>query len=205
MSQNKLKSNSGEHRLSFTELCKLHLRKNRLFCTVIQPPWCIVNASTPEASSKWLPVSGLIGIIKIIAQVVLWQQLFAYFWICMVVCSDPLKYMLNILTADCWRHSVQMLGLETELHTLTIMNFCMCCTVSIQELDLINPFKPYSALSIVSYCILCRKDSLCALTHRFCVSRKLMVWWGGGWGHPQGAVHIAATRLGCKRTMVGNG
>ena len=26
---------------------------------------------------------------------------------------------------------------------------------------------------------------------------------GGGWGHPQGAVHMAAVRLGCKRNMVG--
>ena len=28
---------------------------------------------------------------------------------------------------------------------------------------------------------------------------------GGGWGHPQGAVHMAAARLGCKRIMVGTG
>ena len=28
---------------------------------------------------------------------------------------------------------------------------------------------------------------------------------GGGWGHPQGAVHMAAARLGCKRTVVGTG
>ena len=28
---------------------------------------------------------------------------------------------------------------------------------------------------------------------------------GGGWGHPQGAVHMAAARLGCKRTVVGQG
>ena len=28
---------------------------------------------------------------------------------------------------------------------------------------------------------------------------------GAGWGHPQGAVHMAAARLGCKRTMVGTG
>ena len=29
-------------------------------------------------------------------------------------------------------------------------------------------------------------------------------WWdrGGGWGHPQNAVHMAAARLGCKRIMV---
>ena len=28
---------------------------------------------------------------------------------------------------------------------------------------------------------------------------------GGGWGHPQGAVHMAAARFGCKRTVVGTG
>ena len=28
---------------------------------------------------------------------------------------------------------------------------------------------------------------------------------GGGWDHLQGAVHMAAARIGCKRTMVGTG
>ena len=27
----------------------------------------------------------------------------------------------------------------------------------------------------------------------------------GGWGHQQGAVHMVAARLGCKRTIVGAG
>ena len=27
----------------------------------------------------------------------------------------------------------------------------------------------------------------------------------GGWGHPQGAVYMAAVRLGCKSNMVGTG
>ena len=39
---------------------------------------------------------------------------------------------------------------------------------------------------------------------RFCVSRKGRTV-GGGWGHPQGAMHMAAVCLGCKRTMVGTG
>ena len=26
---------------------------------------------------------------------------------------------------------------------------------------------------------------------------------GGGWGHPQGDMHMVAARLGCKSTMVG--
>ena len=42
------------------------------------------------------------------------------------------------------------------------------------------------------------------LEHRFCVSRKGETG-GGEWDHPQGAMHMAAARLGCKRTMVGTG
>ena len=37
---------------------------------------------------------------------------------------------------------------------------------------------------------LCRKDSLCTLACRFCVSRS-------GGGHSQGAVHMVTARLGC--------
>ena len=39
------------------------------------------------------------------------------------------------------------------------------------------------------------------LAHKFCVSRKGGTG-GGGWCHPQGAVHMAVAMLGCKRTMV---
>ena len=56
----------------------------------------------------------------------------------------------------------------------------------------------------MSYCAVRRKDSLCVLVHRFCVSRKGGTG-GGRWGHLQGAVHMAAVRLGCKRTMVNTG
>ena len=45
------------------------------------------------------------------------------------------------------------------------------------------------------------RTSLWALVRRFCGCRKGGTG-GGGWGHPQGAVHMAATRLGCKRAMV---
>ena len=52
-------------------------------------------------------------------------------------------------------------------------------------------------LSIMSYCAVCRNDSLC-------ISKK-----GGtgvdGWGHPQGVVHMAAARLGCEEALVGSG
>ena len=60
-----------------------------------------------------------------------------------------------------------------------------------------NPL-PYNALLITSYCALRRKDSLCALAHRCCISRKGGTG-GGGWGHPQGAVHMADDRLGLKK------
>ena len=46
-----------------------------------------------------------------------------------------------------------------------------------------------------------KKDSLCTLTHEFCISRKGGRV-GGGWGHPQGAVHMVATRLDCERAIV---
>ena len=43
--KNQLKSDSGEHRQSYVNC-------NHLLCTVIQPPWCNVNAGAPKASSK---------------------------------------------------------------------------------------------------------------------------------------------------------
>ena len=46
--------------------------------------------------------------------------------------------------------------------------------------------------------------SACMLVRRFCVSRKGGTG-GGGWGHPHGAVHMAAARLGFQRTIVGTG
>ena len=57
---------------------------------------------------------------------------------------------------------------------------------------------------ITSYCTLHKKDSFCVLAHRLCVSRKGGTG-GGGWDHPEGAVHMAAARLGCKSNMVGTG
>ena len=43
--------------------------------------------------------------------------------------------------------------------------------------------------------------SLCMLAGRFCVSRKGGTE-GGGWGQPQGAVHMVAARLHCEKAMV---
>ena len=68
-------------------------------------------------------------------------------------------------------------------------------------------FNPVQLNPIVyfwlSYCTLCnRKDSICALAHEFCISRKGGAG-GGGWDQLQGAVHKAAARLGCKGAMVG--
>ena len=47
-----------------------------------------------------------------------------------------------------------------------------------------------------------QKDSLCALARRFCINRKGGTG-GGGWGYPQGAMHMVAVRLGCESSMVG--
>ena len=38
----------------------------------------------------------------------------------------------------------------------------------------------------------------------FCVNRKGGTG-GGGWGHPQGDMHMVAARLGCQSAMVGTG
>ena len=62
---------------------------------------------------------------------------------------------------------------------------------------LINPFKPYSALLVTSYFALCRKDSLCVVHVRFCMSRKGGTG-GVGWGHLKGDIHMVAARLGCQ-------
>ena len=65
-----------------------------------------------------------------------------------------------------------------------------------------KPIKPYSAPLVTSHCALCRKYSLCTPVRRLWVSRKGGTG-GDGWDHMQGAVHMAAAWLGCKRTMVG--
>ena len=48
------------------------LRKNRL--VLCKLPWCNINTGAAVASSKWR------GLIKVVAQAVLGQKLFAYFW-----------------------------------------------------------------------------------------------------------------------------
>ena len=58
------------------------------------------------------------------------------------------------------------------------------------------------ALVVTSHCALRRKDSLCALVCWFCVSRKGGIG-GGWWGHPQGAMHMVAARLGFEKAVVG--
>ena len=59
-------------------------------------------------------------------------------------------------------------------------------------------------LNPISYITLHRKDSLWALAHWFCISRKGGTGGGSG-GHPQGAVHMVAARLGFEKAMVGTG
>ena len=50
----------------------------------------------------------------------------------------------------------------------------------------------------------CAEKIVCALAHWFCVTRKGGTG-GGAWGHPQGAVHMVAARLGFEKAMVGTG
>ena len=59
-------------------------------------------------------------------------------------------------------------------------------------------------LNPIGYITLRRKDSLCVPAHWFCVSRKGGTGGGGG-GHPQGAMHMVAARLGFEKAMVGTG
>ena len=82
--------------------------------------------------------------------------------------------------------SVELLYIFTSIHIHTYLN------------------HSYSILLITSYCTLHRKDSLCTLPCRFCFSRKGGTG-RGGWGHPQGAVHMAVVRFDCKSNMVGTG
>ena len=59
----------------------------------------------------------------------------------------------------------------------------------------------YSALLVTSHCTLHKKDTLDLhmLAHRFCFSRiRVHGTGGGGWGHPQGDMHMVAARLGCE-------
>ena len=69
----------------------------------------------------------------------------------------------------------------------------------------LNPIVHFWLVN-TSHCILRRKDSLRTLACGFCISRKGGAG-GGGWDHPQGAVHMVAVaaRIGCERAMVGTG
>ena len=60
-----------------------------------------------------------------------------------------------------------------ELHTLTLAA------------------RSYALLLVTSHCTL----------RSFCVSRKGGTG-DGGWGHPQGEMHMVAAELGCQSTMV---
>ena len=70
------------------------------------------------------------------------------------------------------------------LHSITVWTTCT---------------STFSAFLLTSYCALHEKIvSVCLC--KFCVSRKGGTG-GGGWGHPQDAVHTVAARLGCKRAI----
>ena len=51
---------------------------------------------------------------------------------------------------------------------------------------------------------MCRKDSLCALSRWFCVSRKGGTG-GGGWEYPQDDLHMVAVVAVCRNALVGTG
>ena len=51
---------------------------------------------------------------------------------------------------------------------------------------------------------MCRKDGLCALACWFYISRKGGTG-GGGWGHPQGDMHMVAVVAVCRNALVGTG
>ena len=109
------------------------------------------------------------------------------------MCSQATRGDLKIV-------SLHNVGMLISLHTIMLAQQFLSREAATAHLFVLS-FKPYSTLLIVSYCTLHRKYSLCAVVHRFCVSRK------GGTGegrcsHPQSAVHMAAARLGCKMTMV---
>ena len=78
-----------------------------------------------------------------------------------------------------------------------LMNIIKCCFLVVLT-------SPYSALLVISHCTLHRKDSLCALAHWLCISRKGGTG-GGGWSHQQDAEHTVPARLGFEKAMVGTG
>ena len=75
-------------------------------------------------------------------------------------------------------------------------------TLSLKASFLLVNFKPSSALLVTSYCALRRKDSLCACAR---VLREQGGTGGGGWGRPQGDIHMVAVVAGCRNGLVGTG
>ena len=57
-----------------------------------------------------------------------------------------------------------------------------------------------SALLVTSHCTLHRKIVSVHLRVGHCVSRKGGTG-GGGWGHPQGDMHLVAVRLGFEKAI----
>ena len=57
------------------------------------------------------------------------------------------KYLLSIFTADCLRHPIQMVGIETiwELHTLSVINSCLSIY---QNLNFQNLITFYNTLKM---------------------------------------------------------
>ena len=77
----------------------------------------------------------------------------------------------------------QIVHLGTTLTHLSLEAVVVVCKLHT------SAFKPYSTLLVTSL--------------QKIYSLHAAVSGGDGWGHPQGAMHMAAARLGCKRAMVG--
>ena len=78
--------------------------------------------------------------------------------------------------------SAQGCSYTTECCSLHLVSKCSNFTTVV--------FTVHCAEKIVSAQVLCQQKGWTG---------------GGGWGHPQGAVHMAAARFGSKMTMVGTG
>ena len=86
-------------------------------------------------------------------------------------------------------HPISFFFKQTLLIMFLTYGVLICLRFCYHQLQTdIKPFKPYSTLLVTSYCALRRKDAW------FCISRKGGTG-GGGWGRPQGDMHMVAAKL----------
>ena len=81
----------------------------------------------------------------------------------------PVKYLLNIFTTDCQRHTAEMVVVETlwQLHTLTVINSCYhkasitgsyCEASALSWSILLGAHSPLGVFSIVALTEQCHDD-----------------------------------------------